>query len=193
MLQGMPQPSLDQSFTTSLTRIFLPCFSLSHQTLLDFIYSRFTKLLGGVGSTCSSSSSSWAPPKPLWEHPQPRAGMQRQLQAFLIPPVWSRHSTCLARRVCSSCCQRGSREGAELLSLGLWPSSLSPSGNRRLFNPKTPKFCTLKLELKAMVRIVKVSSAWNFSSEANYPKIITQKELPTLAMLQPWLQADPSL
>lgn len=39
-----------------------------------------------------------------------------------------------------------------------------------LFNPKTAKFCTLKLELKAMVRIVKVSSAWNFSSEAIYPK-----------------------
>lgn len=39
------------------------------------------------------------------------------------------------------------------------------------FLPKdSMKFCTLKLELKAMVRIVKVSSACNFSSEAIYPK-----------------------
>lgn len=40
-----------------------------------------------------------------------------------------------------------------------------------LFLPKdSMKFCTLKLELKAAVGIVEVSSACNFSSEAIYPK-----------------------
>lgn len=74
----MPQPSLDQSFTTNLTRIFLPCFSLSHQPLLDLFIASLQSSWR-CGESCSSSCSSWAPPKPLWE--------QRQLQVPDPPTV----------------------------------------------------------------------------------------------------------
>lgn len=70
--QRMSQPSLDQSFR-NLTRIFVPCFYLNHEMLLDVFIHSLQVFLGGVESICSSAcpclQTARAPPKPLREHP----------------------------------------------------------------------------------------------------------------------------